>query len=84
MKFIERDFSLELKERINNNEAALKELIEKLLEENKSVFAKKGLAFDAGFYRVGNDAFHPRYSSSISIGESNDSGELSDLHISKI
>ena len=41
MKYVGKDFSLELKETIKNNEAALKDLIEKLLNENKPVFAKK-------------------------------------------
>jgi hypothetical protein len=81
MKYVENDFTLNLKEKIKNNEAALQDLIEKLLEENKPIFAKKGLDFDAGFDRVGNDPFHPGYRSSISIGIIDESGELTDLHI---
>lgn len=81
MKYVEKDFSLELKETIKNNEAALKDLIEKLLNENKPVFAKKGLDFDAGFGRKGNNPFQPRYSSSISIAICDENGDLLDLYM---
>ncbi|MGD7007281.1 hypothetical protein [Metabacillus sp. 84] len=80
MKYAEKEFTLDLKEKIKNNEAALKHLIEKLLNENKSVFKKKGLDFDAGYDRLGNDPFHPGYSSSISIGISDENGEPTDLY----
>ncbi|MEH7383252.1 hypothetical protein V7138_22510 [Bacillus sp. JJ1533] len=84
MKYAEKDFTFDLKERIVINEATLKDLIGKLRDENKPIFAKKGLDFDAGFERMGNDPFLPGYSSSISIGISDESGELIDLHIIKI
>src|SRR4051794_17480959 len=84
MKYVEKDFTLDLKEKIKNNEAAFKDLIEKLLNDYKPTFAKKGLNLDAGFDREGNDPFHPGYSSSISIGISDEGGDLTDLHIIKI
>ncbi|AXI08820.1 hypothetical protein CUC15_07775 [Oceanobacillus zhaokaii] len=58
--------------------------MEKLLKENKSVFAKKNLDFDAGFNKEGNNPFKPDYSSSVSIGIADKNGELIDLHIIKI
>jgi hypothetical protein len=84
LKYHRRDFNEELKEKIENTELALKDHIERLLSENKSVFAKKNLDFDAGFDKEGNDAFQPGYRSSISIGISDESDELIDLHIIKI
>lgn len=84
MKYEEKDFTLEIKEKIKSIEAALNDLIEKLLDENKSVFIKRGLELEAGFDRHGLHPFHPGYSSSISIGISDENGELTDLHIIKI
>lgn len=84
MRYVEKDFTLELKEKIKNIEAALKDLIEKLLVENETLFAKKGLHFDAGFDRVGHEPFQPGYNSSISIGISDESDELTELHIIRI
>lgn len=84
MKYHQRDFNDELKEKIINTELALKDYIERVLSENKSVFAKKNLDFDAGFDKEGNDPFQPGYRSSISIGISDESDELIDLHLIKI
>jgi hypothetical protein len=41
LKYQQKDFNVELKEKIKNTELALKDHIERLLKENKSVFAKK-------------------------------------------
>ncbi|MEH7236451.1 hypothetical protein [Bacillus sp. JJ1562] len=84
MKYQHTDFSVELKEKIKNTELALKEHIERLLEENKFIFAKKNLDLDAGFDQEGIDPFVPGYSSSISIGIADKSGELIDLHMINI
>ncbi|MFZ0445442.1 MAG: hypothetical protein WAM95_12645 [Bacillus sp. (in: firmicutes)] len=45
MKYHQRDFNDELKEKIKNTELALKDYNERLLSENKSVFAEKNLVF---------------------------------------
>ncbi len=84
MKYHQRDFNGELIEEIKDTELALKDHIERLLNEHKSVFAKKNMNFDARFDKEGNDPFQPGYCSSISIGISDESGELTDLHIIKI
>src|SRR3954453_4531399 len=84
MKYQQKDFDEKLKGKIKNIEVALKDHIVKLLSQNKSVFAKKSLDFDAGFDKVGNDPFKPGYSSSVSIGITEKSGELIDLHIIKV
>ena len=81
MKYAEKNFTLDLLEKINNNEAALTDLMERLLMENKPVFAKKGLEFQAEFERKGNDPFNPGYNSSISIGICDENGNLLDLHM---
>ena len=84
MKYQQKDFDDKLKGKIKNTEVALKDLIEKLLSQNKSVFDQKNLDFDAGFDKVGENPFEPGYSSSISLGFTDKSGELIDLHIIKI
>lgn len=87
MKYQQKDFTEELKIKIKNTESALKEHIEKLLKENKSVFAKKNLELDADFGKEGDDPFKSGYSSSVAIGVSDNTdknGELIDLHIIKI
>lgn len=84
MKYHQRDFNDELKEKIKNTELALKDHIKRLLSENKSVFDKKNLDFDAGFDKEGDDPFQPGYGSSISIGISDESDEHIYLHIIKI
>jgi hypothetical protein len=84
MKYQHKDFNVELKEKIRNTESALKEHIERVLKENKSVFDKKNLDFDAGFDIEGNDPFKPGYSSSVSIGVADKCGELIDLLLIKI
>ncbi|QGQ45920.1 hypothetical protein [Metabacillus sediminilitoris] len=42
------------------------------------------MGFDAGFDKVGDDPFKPGYSSSISLGISDNQGELIDFHSIKI
>jgi hypothetical protein len=87
MKYQQKDFTEELRKKIKNTESALKKHIEKLLNENKSVFAKKNLEFDADFDKEGDDPFMPGYSSSVAIGisdKTDKNGDLIDLHIIKI
>lgn len=84
MKYQQKDFDEKLKGKIINLEVVLKDYAEKLLSQNKSVFAKKELDFDAGFDKVGNNPFKPGYSSSISIGIADKNDELIDVHIIKI
>lgn len=84
MKFQKTDFTEELKVKIKNTELTLKEYIESLLSEYKSVFASKSLEFDAGFDKEGNDPFIPGYWSTISIGIAEKNEDLIGLHIIRI
>ncbi|MFC4323209.1 hypothetical protein [Litchfieldia salsa] len=84
MKFQQTDFTEELLEKIKHTEWTLKEYIERLLREYKSIFAKKNLDLDTGFNKEGNDPFMPGYSSSVSIGIAEKHKELIDLHTIKI
>ncbi|WP_144555984.1 hypothetical protein [Bacillus sp. X1(2014)] len=87
MKYQQMDFTEELKIKIKNTESSLKKHVEKLLNENKSVFLKKNLQFDADFNKDGDDPFKPGYSSSVAISisdKTDKNGELIDLHIIKI
>lgn len=80
MKYQQRDFTSNLKARINKIELELYDLI----NEYESVFAKKNLEMNAGFDKEGTDPFMPGYSSSISLGITDESGELDNLYIIKI
>ncbi|MEO2076599.1 MAG: hypothetical protein ABGX20_14615 [Bacillus sp. (in: firmicutes)] len=87
MKYQQKDFTENLKIKIKSTEAELKEHIEKILTENKFVFAKNNLELDADFDKEGDDPFKPRYSSSVAIGVSDKTdknGGLIDLHTIKI
>jgi hypothetical protein len=84
MKYQQSEFSEELLEKIKNTEVVIKDHIDCLLLEYKTVFADKKLDFDAGFDSEGNDPFMPRYSSSVSIGITEENEERIDLHIINI
>ncbi|MGB2994025.1 MAG: hypothetical protein WBB47_15455 [Paenisporosarcina sp.] len=84
MKYQQRDFTPDLKARVNGAELELKDYIERLLYEYKSVFAEKNLEMDVGLDKEGIDPFIPGYSSSVSIGIIDESGELDNLYIIKI
>ena len=87
MKYQQKDFTEELRSKIKNIELTLQKHIEKILNENKTVFAKKNLEFDADFAKEGDEPFVPGYTSSIAIGITdniNKNSELNDLHIIKI
>ncbi|PLS17430.1 hypothetical protein CVD28_12835 [Bacillus sp. M6-12] len=83
MRYQQKDFTGELKDKIKITELALKEHAVRLLNEYQSFFAQK-YRFDAEFNIEGEDPFIPGYSSSFSIGFANEEGELIDLHIIKI
>ncbi|UPO90150.1 hypothetical protein [Niallia sp. Man26] len=84
MKYKQTEFTGELRDKIKNTELILKDYIESLLDEYKSVFAMKNLEFDAGFDIEGNDPFMPGYSSTISLGIADENEELIDIHIIRI
>ncbi|MDX5476230.1 MAG: hypothetical protein LPK00_11910 [Bacillaceae bacterium] len=84
MKFLEKDFSLELKEKIIKIEVTLKNSVNRLFGEYKTALAKKGLKLNVDFEIVGDDHFHSEYVSSISVGVMDKDGELIDLHLIKI
>ena len=84
MKHQQKEFTQELKVKIQQMEDALKEHSKTLLKENKPIFENRNLEFDAGLDMKGSDHFQPGYCSSISIGithKTNPTGELLDLHI---
>jgi hypothetical protein len=87
MKYHQRDFNEELKQKIKTIEQTLKDYAEELLSEYKPVFAKKKLKFDVGLDKNGEDPFQPGYLSSVSIGvtdETDESDELMDFHMIRI
>ena len=84
MKDQQKEFTQELKIKIQQMEDALKEHSKTLLKENKLIFENRNLEFGAGFDMKGSDYFQPGYCSSISIGitdKTNPTAELLDLHI---
>ncbi|MGM9923556.1 MAG: hypothetical protein ACI35R_04835 [Bacillus sp. (in: firmicutes)] len=87
MKYRQKDFTENVKIKIKNTEMALKELIEKMLEDNKAVFAKKNLELNADFFKEGDDYFKPSYSSSVAISileKTGTNSEPIDIHVIKI
>ncbi|NLP52428.1 hypothetical protein [Bacillus sp. RO1] len=87
MKFHQKDFTEELKTKINNTESVLKEHNVELSKDYKSIFSKKKLILNVDFDKEGEDPFEPGYSSSLVLGVSdraNKNGELMDLHRIKI
>ncbi|TAA67113.1 hypothetical protein [Planococcus salinarum] len=84
MKYQQKDFTQELKTKIQEVESALKKHSEILLRENKSIFENRNLDFDAVFNIDGSEHFQPGYCSTISIGitdKINPPGELLNLHV---
>ncbi|MFC4712988.1 hypothetical protein [Planococcus dechangensis] len=84
MKYQQKDFTQELKTKIQQLEYALKEHSVTLLRENKSVFDNRNIEFDAGFDIEGSDHFQPGYCSTFSISitdQINPTGELLNLHV---
>ncbi|MGG3572779.1 hypothetical protein ABES80_09865 [Bacillus gobiensis] len=84
MKYLQSEFTPDLKEKINRTEEQLRAHLEKLVSEYKSVFTNKNLDFEAGIEIEGSDPFQPGYHSSISIGIADESNELLDIHIINI
>ncbi|MFE1242879.1 hypothetical protein ACFW35_02015 [Fictibacillus sp. NPDC058756] len=84
MKYYQKDFSAALREEIKKRESEFKNLLERLMIQYKPLFAKKNLNLDASFDQEGDDSFKPGYSSAISLGIADDTGEPIDIHIIKI
>lgn len=87
MKYQQKDFTQELKTKIQQMESPLKKHSETLLRENKSIFENRNLEVYADFDIDGLDYFQPGYCSSISIGiadKINPPGEFINLHEIKI
>lgn len=84
MKYHQKDFSASLLEEIKNKELVLKNLSKELLDQYKSVLAQKNFNFDTSFDKEGEDPFKPGYSSYISLGLAEKSGDPIDLHTIQI
>ncbi|MBY6036682.1 hypothetical protein KUV80_08460 [Fictibacillus nanhaiensis] len=80
MKYTQKEFNAELMDHIENTELALIDLIESLTNPYKAIFEKKKINVEAEFYKEGNHPFEPGYRSAISVGISDASGELIDIH----
>ncbi|MEH6988716.1 hypothetical protein [Cytobacillus firmus] len=84
MRIQDKDFTPQLKTKIEGIEQKLKEQGERLQTEYRTAFSKKGLKLESVFDQEGNDVFQPGYSSSISVGFTDKNGDLLDLKIIKI
>jgi hypothetical protein len=71
-------------EEIKNKELELKNLSKELLDQYKSVLAQKNFIFDTSFDKEGEDPFKPEYSSYISLGIAEKTGDPIDLLTIKI
>ncbi|KAB7672066.1 hypothetical protein [Bacillus sp. B1-b2] len=84
MKYQQKDFTEELRKKIETTESSLKKHTEKLLNDYKSIFVKQNLEFDADFDKEGEDPFMPGYISSVAIVISDKNGDIIDLRIINI
>ncbi|MBM7702979.1 hypothetical protein [Metabacillus iocasae] len=80
MKYEHKEFTLTLKEIIQQKEKQVQVLLEQMKNEHVARFEQLDLTLEAEFERVGIDPFQPGYSSSISIGISDLDNELIDLY----
>ncbi|MGK7377620.1 hypothetical protein ACSFXN_07235 [Planococcus sp. 1R117A] len=84
MKYQQKDFTSQLKTKIQEMESALKKHSEILSRENKSVFENRNLRFYAEFDVDGSDHFQPGYRSAVYLGiadKTDPDGELINLHV---
>lgn len=81
MKYIEKNFNSDLKEKIETYETKLNIVMEKIFTKYQPAFAKKRLIFNASFDKNGNDFFTPGYHSFISIDISDESSEYSVVYM---
>ncbi|WP_110112079.1 hypothetical protein [Bacillus sp. CGMCC 1.16541] len=80
MKFGQKEFTSHLQQAIQEKEKQIEALLERLNNEYEARFNQVHLTFETSFEREGFDPFQPGYSSFISIGISEEGGELIDLH----
>lgn len=81
MKYQQKDFTEELRKKIENTESALKKHIEKLLNDYTTIFTKKNLKFEADFDIEGENPFMPGYISSVAIVISDENGDINKLRV---
>lgn len=80
MLYRQKEFTPPLLQEISNKEHSLKSIMEKMVQTYSSKFKKKGLLLEVSYDKEGESPFVPGYRSSLSIGVSDNEGELIDLH----
>lgn len=81
MKYQQKDFTEELRKKIENTESALEKHTEKLLNDYTTIFTKKNLKFEADFDIEGENPFMPGYISSVAIVISDENGDINKLRV---
>ncbi|WP_066172576.1 hypothetical protein [Bacillus marinisedimentorum] len=84
MKYQQKQFNTRLRDNIQSTEKKLESRLENVKNAYTSDFVKINLVLDADFDKEGIDPFTPGYRSAISIGISDETEELIDLHVIKI
>ncbi len=84
MKYQQKQFNPGLRDNIQSTEKKLERLLENVKNAYTSDFAKKRLTLSTAYDEEGTDPFTPGYRSAISIGVSDETEELIDLHVIKI
>lgn len=80
MKYTQKQFTEELYDRIKQTEQSLGSMLEETTQTYKSKFQKKSQQLESSLDQEGTHPFDPGYQSSLSIGISDEKGELLDLH----
>lgn len=80
MLYRQKDFTTALLQEINKKEHLLNSILKKLVQSYSSKFKEKGLLLETAYEKNGDSPFMPGYCSALSIGVSDNEGELIDLH----
>lgn len=81
MKYKERDFTLELKEKIQCMEKEIERISLKLFREYAHLYIEKNMELDIGFEREKEDPFETGYYSSVSMAIVDEEGEMINFYI---
>ncbi|MDF9446332.1 hypothetical protein [Bacillus toyonensis] len=81
MKYKERDFTLELKEKIQCMEKEIERISLKLFREYAHLHIEKSMELDIVFEREKEDSFETGYYSSVSMAIVDEEGEMIDFYI---
>ncbi|HDR4899805.1 hypothetical protein OCF11_15320 [Bacillus cereus] len=80
MKYKERDFTLELKEKIQCMEKEIEKIAFKLFKDYSHLYIEKNMELDMGFAREKENPFEVGYNSSVAIAILDEEKEMIEFH----